>query len=124
MPSQAAATSLKSVACRTNKYAAKGAYHWDEFKRRTDYRKHAKHIAETVQEQRILDVGAGDGLITHLLREKGKDCVGIDSDPLAVSFAKERNQPVELCDIYDAVGQFDAIYLGDVLEHLIIQGLR
>jgi hypothetical protein len=58
-------------------------------------------------------VGAGDGLITYLLGIKG-----IESDPLAVKLAKEMNADVELGNAYELKGNYDAVFMGDVLEHL------
>jgi len=96
-----------------DKYERRGAYHWEEFGRPTPYRRHALTVQKWITEQNVLDAGAGDGLITSLL-----DATGIDTNELAVRLAKAKGVDVTLGDIYEVVGDYDAVYLGDVLEHL------
>lgn len=96
-----------------DKYQTMGAYHWTEFSRPTIYRNHALKVKKWIKEKNVLDIGAGDGLITHLL-----NCKGIDIDPLAVSLAQQRKVDVHLDDIYTITGHYDAVFLGDILEHL------
>lgn len=100
-----------------DKYEKFGAYHWDEFHNGTVYRTHALRVQEWVVERPVLDIGAGDGLITHLLEPGAK---GIDTNELAVSLAQERGVDVTIGDVYDlsTMNQYAAVYLGDVLEHL------
>ncbi len=101
-----------------DKYERFGAYHWDEFSRDTVYRRHALHVQGWITEKKVLDAGAGDGLITHLLIEKGLHATGIDGSRVAVQLAKQRGVPSTHGDVYELSGDFDAVYLGDVLEHL------
>jgi len=100
-----------------DKYEQHGAYHWEEFERPTVYRKHALRVQRWITEERVLDAGAGDGLITSLL-----GATGIDINPLAVKLAQERGAAVTLGDVCQIEGDFDAVYLGDVLEHLETPG--
>jgi len=101
-----------------DKYDRLGAYHWDEFEQDTTYREHALRVQQWITEEKVLDVGAGDGLITHLLIQKGLRATGIDNNRLAVKLANDRGVPISYGDIYDLAGSFDAVYAGDVLEHL------
>lgn len=97
------------------KYEKYGAYHWRQYEKNTKYRFHADKIARWVNEKRILDVGAGDGLITHLLNADG-----IDNEPEAVRLAQEKGVPVELGDAYNLPygdDSFEAVTMCDVLEH-------
>lgn len=100
-----------------NKYDERGAYHWQEYEFQTEYGQHADLVKEWLKhEGNILDVGAGDGLITHLIK-----AVGIDNNPTAVKLAQEKGVPVSLASIYllpFEEKQFDAVYCGDVIEHL------
>ena len=39
---------------------------------------------------RVLDLGCGPGLYTHLLAQLGHDCVGLDIGPASIDYARER----------------------------------
>lgn len=99
-----------------DKYKKWGDYHWREFARKNSvYRRHALKVQAWVTEQYGLDVGCGDGLITHLL---GSGWSGIDVDQLAIKLARHHGVRAFEGSIYDLTGQFEAVYCGDVLEHL------
>lgn len=103
------------------KYDKFGAYHWNEYEQGHSYGQHADHVANWVQSGVIMDIGAGDGLITHLLNKReGSTCIGIDNNRTAIRLAKEKGAPVIFGSVYDLKGfeQVDAIYFGDVVEHL------
>lgn len=98
------------------KYHKYGAYHWSHYDKRTKYTRHADRVKEWVEEKNVLDVGAGDGKITHLLGIKG-----IDDEPEAVRLAQEKGADVILGDAYQIPfndGDFESVFMGDVLEHL------
>lgn len=103
-----------------------GAYHWDPVKAGPEYMNHANKVAQWMDEdgiKSVLDIGAGDGFITHKMRQFGIEVLGIDNEPYAVELAQEKDQPVIEGDIYmlpwEAVKRkWDAIYLGDIIEHL------
>lgn len=95
------------------KYELWGSYHWDIYKQGSIYTKHADKVKEWIKEDNVLDIGCGDGLITHLLGAKG-----IDDNELAIKLAKEKGVDAETGDIYALQGSYKAVYLGDVLEHL------
>lgn len=107
-----------------DKYKKRGDYHWREFKSDTIYRQHVLKVLDWIEEDSVLDVGAGDGLITHELRQRGKDATGIDSSPHALRIARQKGVPVVAGDAYDLPRgrQYDAVFLGDVIEHLEFPG--
>jgi SAM-dependent methyltransferase len=105
---------------RFSKYAAHGAYHWKQYDQNTKYRRHADRVVKWIEEDMILDIGAGDGKITALLEAAGKHAYGIDNEPEGVRLAQEKGANVALMDAYkipypDAL--FEAALMADVLEH-------
>src|SRR3989338_6793289 len=100
-----------------SKYKKFGAYHWKQYEdKNTKYFRHANRVKEWIQEKNALDIGAGDGKITHLLGIKG-----VDKEPEAVRLAQEMGADVVLGDAYNLDcknEEFDAVFLGDVLEHI------
>ena len=99
------------------KYQKFGAYHWKQYNdKNTKYSRHADRVKEWVNEKNVLDIGAGDGLITYLLGAKG-----VDNEPEAVKLAQEKGGNViwgnaNLLRFEDE--EFEAVFMGDVLEHL------
>lgn len=101
---------------RFTKYSKHGAYHWRQYVKGTKYKTHVDRIIAWVQEDSVLDIGAGDGLITYLL-----SAVGIDNEPAAIKIAKTLQVDVSLGDIYNlpySEDMFEAVTLIDVIEHL------
>lgn len=97
------------------KYAKHGAYHWHFYDRNTKYRRHADRIKAWVKEKNVLDIGAGDGKITHLLGIKG-----IDNEPEGVRLAQEKGANVILGDAYNLPykdEEFESVLMADTLEH-------
>lgn len=102
------------------KYRKHGAYHWKQYADNTKYRRHADRVVKWIEEDMILDIGAGDGKITALLAEAGKNPYGIDNEPEAVRMAQEKGANVALMDAYRIPypdGTFEAALMADVLEH-------
>ena len=99
-----------------SKYKTKGAYHWDWYETVPAYRKRVDRIKNWVKEKDILDIGAGDGLITKII-----GAYGIDNEPEAVRLAEEKNAGVFFGDVYclpQYDNSFEAVLMADVLEHL------
>jgi len=98
-----------------DKYKRRGAYHWRDYARKKAYYIHVNRVLEWVRKGSTFDIGAGDGLITHMLGASG-----IDDNGIAVSLAKENKVPVQLGSVYDLSGfkKYDNVVLLDVIEHL------
>jgi 2-polyprenyl-3-methyl-5-hydroxy-6-metoxy-1,4-benzoquinol methylase len=72
---------------------------------------------------KILDVGCGDGFISYLIAQKTQANVfGVDISQGAVSKARERGILARVANadkkLPFAKGTFDAVFCGDVLEHM------
>lgn len=88
-------------------------YHWREYERDTIYKRHADKVKDWVKGKNILDIGAGDGLITSLIGAKG-----IDVDEYGIKEAGKHGIVVEKRSAYNLAGEYDAVFMGDVMEHL------
>jgi len=101
------------------KYHKYGAYHWKWYKNPIKYKNYKKHVDKInawIKEDKILDIGCGDGLITYILGGKG-----IDNEKMAIKVGKRRGANIEFGDAYSLPFQdeeFDAVFMGDLLEHL------
>ena len=64
---------------------------------------------------RVLDIGCGAGRVALYLQEKGHDCVGIDSSPLAVKVSRERGvkdaRPISITRMGPQLGMFDTVVM-------------
>ncbi len=102
-----------------NKYHKYGAYHWKWYKglhKHLRYIAHVNRLKSWVLERNTLEIGAGDGLITHILGIKG-----IDNEPKAIELAEGRGANVSLGDAHKTAfdsDQFDSVLMADTLEHL------
>lgn len=100
-----------------SKYKEYGAYHWKQYEdKNTKYSRHADRVKEWIEEKSILDIGAGDGKITSML-----GAVGIEYDKTGVKLAVEHGANVIHGSAYELPfkdGEFEAAFMGDVLEHL------
>jgi 2-polyprenyl-3-methyl-5-hydroxy-6-metoxy-1,4-benzoquinol methylase len=70
---------------------------------------------------RLLDVGCGGGAFLAAAREAGWEAAGIDFDAKAVAGARRRGLDVSLGgleSVADRAGQYDAVTLSHVIEHL------
>jgi len=72
---------------------------------------------------RILDVGCGDGLISEMIGKKtGADIYGVDVATEAVKISRRRGIKAKIFDINKKIpfkgSYFDAVYCGEVLEHV------
>jgi SAM-dependent methyltransferase len=82
--------------------------------------RHLATLAPLAPGRRLLDVGVGTGLFLHLAREAGWEASGVDLSPEAAARATaEFGAPVTVGEFTSAplAGPYDAISMGDVLEH-------
>lgn len=97
------------------KYREFGAYHHKQYADGGKYKAHADRVKEWVKEKKVLDVGAGDGLITNLI-----GAVGIEYEVEGVRLAVEKGVNVIQGDAYALPfedNSFEAVTMIDVLEH-------
>lgn len=102
---------------RFTKYEKFGAYHWEQYRTLKKYKDHADRVQQWIKEKSILDVGAGDGLITSML---GEGAVGIEYEESGVKLAVEKGINVIQGDAYSLPFEdntFEAVTMIDVLEH-------
>lgn len=72
---------------------------------------------------RILDLGCGTGLSTHLLQERGYDAVGVDLSPLFLTVEKKNHPATDLLvgnalQLPFADATFDAVVAFEFIEHI------
>ena len=79
-------------------------------------------IERQIPRGRILEVGCAGGFFLKAAAERGWSPVGVEIAASAAQFARERMgldvRTGTLDDVHLPAGGFDAVYLGDVLEHL------
>lgn len=87
-----------------------------------EYLCYAKHVVDIVnnidKNQKVLEVGCGDGKIMNLLANK--EAIGVDLSEKAIVFAKAFNPELEflLGDAGDLEDTFDVLLAIEVLEHI------
>lgn len=74
---------------------------------------------------RVLDLGCGNGSLTHLVAQHGYEVVGLDSSEQGIAIARESFPECKFieADIYDLpdaglVNSFDIVMAVEVIEHL------
>jgi 2-polyprenyl-3-methyl-5-hydroxy-6-metoxy-1,4-benzoquinol methylase len=81
-----------------------------------------RRLEDVVSPGRLLDVGAGPGFLVAVARRRGWDAFGIDMNPWAAGYARReldvevRTQTIEESSFRP--GEFDAVTMMDLLEHL------
>lgn len=97
------------------KYKKLGDYHWRLYDKKRSAKKGIDFRVAWVQEKKVLDIGAGDGLITHLL-----NCKGIDNEESGVKIAQEKGADVILGEANDLPfpdNSFESALMSDSIEH-------
>ena len=71
--------------------------------------------------ERILDIGCGDGALTHKIVERGADVVGVDNSPELVAAAQAIGLDVHLMDAADMAfdAEFDAAFSNAALHWML-----
>jgi SAM-dependent methyltransferase len=114
------------------KYDQKGAYHWawaDPQSPSYEPAAEARYDVVTQRiapEQRVLDVGCGDGYLINLVAKHGARPTGLDSEGTGLNLAKgmlakslgRRVLRADAQSIPFTSGAFDRVLLVDVIEHL------
>jgi SAM-dependent methyltransferase/glycosyltransferase involved in cell wall biosynthesis len=106
------------------KYEVFGAYHWEEyFNKKTLYKDHVDYILDLYKNKDtgdLLDVGCGDGLISHLLAKKGFNVKGIDLEESAVKLAEEKTDIVnfEIENLFNISNNYEYVLSSEVIEHI------
>ncbi len=84
-------------------------------------------ILRKLNAQRILDLGCGNGAMSHYLQNQGFSVVGCDADQKAMEIAALGNSgavfsQVSVYDAPDALGgkSFDVVVSTEVIEHLFL----
>jgi len=110
-----------------DKYRKYGAYHWNAYYNNPSpldpYKMHVDYIIDSFRQRlngTLLDVGCGDGLISHLLAKNGFKVKGIDIDSKAIKLARKKSSLVdfEVKDIFEVDEKFDYLLASEVIEHL------
>ncbi len=90
-----------------------------------DFRNRNLHelVASMVAGTSVLDIGCGSGHLLRLLRDRGKDVVGLEPSAALVELAQALHGPLEIEhgapeDIESWPERFDTITIIDVLEHI------
>lgn len=84
--------------------------------------------------KRVLDFGCAHGESTRLIADSAASCVGLDLANGAIQEARKINQAANVTYVAGTIeslggDRFDAVFMGDVLEHLydgvgVLQALR
>jgi trans-aconitate methyltransferase len=82
---------------------------------------HAEPLVEALHPQpgeRILDLGCGDGFLTHRVAQSGATLVGVDSSPSMVAAARERGVDAHhiSAEALPFVAEFDAVFSNAALH--------
>ncbi len=116
-----------------DKYAKKGAYHWEELAKDKYYRAKVEIISSYLSNEHIcLDIGCGDGAYAAFLASQCQYVLGVDADYEAIRLAKSKaaqekttncgfmQAPISKIDLENlgVRDKFDLIYSMDVIEHL------
>lgn len=116
-----------------DKYAKKGAYHWEELANDEYYRAKVEIVSSYLsKEDSCLDIGCGDGAYAAFLASQCQYVLGVDADYEAIRLAKSKafQEKTTNCGFMQApiskinlknlgVGEkFALVYSMDVIEHL------
>jgi len=94
------------------------------YKRDDPYSSHSQ-IIEWIEQERpseVLEVGTATGYLSAEMAKRGCVVTGIEQDPEMAKLAEQHCHKLITGDVehldFSKLGQFDAIVLGDVVEHL------
>jgi SAM-dependent methyltransferase len=103
--------------------AASDDYVLEEAGQRESFRRVLERIERFADRGSLLDVGCWVGFLLAEARDRGwRECVGIEPSEFASDYARSRLgldvRTEELLEAELPAGRFDAVVMGDVLEHL------
>jgi SAM-dependent methyltransferase len=103
--------------------AASDDYVEEEAGQRATAREALERIERHVEPGRLLDVGCWVGFLMAEARDRGWDTLGLEPSEFASTFARERlGLDVRRTGLLEAdlpEGEFDAVVMGDLIEHLV-----
>lgn len=107
------------------KYDDRPFVHWNNYRDVAPYRQRADHIVQLIRQLlaqgRVVDLGCGDGLFTHLFAQGGLEAIGLDSEASGIKQARERTADESYPGsrpIFE-VASGDALPLPDRSVHLV-----
>ena len=85
-------------------------------------------LCQRLEAKRVLDLGCGNGALSHGLATAGFEVVGCDADAKGVAYARENRKSTarfEVVSVYDkpqSLGRtdFDIVIAAEVIEHLFL----
>ncbi|MBU1191576.1 MAG: class I SAM-dependent methyltransferase [Gammaproteobacteria bacterium] len=84
-------------------------------------------ILRQLAPRKILDLGCGNGALTHALRKAGYQAMGCDADSEGIAFAQTGGGDFKVVSVYEDPIQlgdsgFDCVVSAEVIEHLFTPG--
>ncbi len=96
---------------------------WHQEDSRQLQRKIALSILEEYNFQSIVDVGSGKGALTHLLKKRNNQVIGLDISPTAVEQAKARFPDIQFSSIDVNDSDKFELFLKDFLKSHVVGGV-
>ena len=80
-------------------------------------------LKNTARKKSVLDYGCGDGGFLKFFNQKGYACTGVEYDPALVARLRKENPSMTFYTVdefwaLDPGTKFNAVFMGDVLEHI------
>lgn len=84
-------------------------------------------LCQTLRARQVLDLGCGNGELSHAMANAGFEVVGCDADENGISLARRENSGArfEVASVYDdpvklGSRDFDVVVTAEVIEHLFL----
>lgn len=84
-------------------------------------------LCQTLRARRVLDLGCGNGVLSHALANAGFEVVGCDADENGISLARREDSSAhfEVASVYNDPSKlgrrdFDVVVTAEVIEHLFL----